>query len=139
MVAEDTFRPPWYHMNVMSEFMGLIHGVYDAKPGGFVPGGFSLHNGMMPHGPDAQAFERIAEFIDSAFPRHRPPLHAEVRGVIMRFLGSEHCGNDEVAAELNVHPRTLQRLLHATPQLPGGASRFTGMGEARFTPPGRKS
>ncbi|WP_458316491.1 homogentisate 1,2-dioxygenase [Mycolicibacterium brisbanense] len=57
MVAEDTFRPPWYHMNVMSEFMGLVHGVYDAKPDGFVPGGFSLHNGMMPHGPDAQAFE----------------------------------------------------------------------------------
>jgi homogentisate 1,2-dioxygenase len=57
MVAEDTFRPPWYHMNVMSEFMGLIRGVYDAKPDGFVPGGFSLHNGMMPHGPDAQAFE----------------------------------------------------------------------------------
>ncbi|WP_396934795.1 homogentisate 1,2-dioxygenase [Mycolicibacterium sp.] len=57
MVAEDTFRPPWYHMNVMSEFMGLVRGVYDAKPDGFVPGGFSLHNGMMPHGPDAQAFE----------------------------------------------------------------------------------
>ena len=57
MVAEDTFRPPWYHMNIMSEFMGLVHGVYDAKPDGFVPGGFSLHNCMMPHGPDANAFE----------------------------------------------------------------------------------
>ena len=56
MVAEDTFRPPWYHMNIMSEFMGLVRGVYDAKPGGFVPGGFSLHNCMMPHGPDAEAF-----------------------------------------------------------------------------------
>jgi len=56
-VAENTFRPPWYHMNIMSEFMGLIHGVYDAKPQGFVPGGFSLHNCMLPHGPDAQAFE----------------------------------------------------------------------------------
>jgi homogentisate 1,2-dioxygenase len=58
MVAEDTFRPPWYHMNVMSEFMGLIYGVYDAKPGGgFEPGGFSLHNTMLPHGPDREAFE----------------------------------------------------------------------------------
>ncbi len=56
-VAEDTFRPPWYHMNVMSEFMGLIYGQYDAKPQGFVPGGFSLHNCMLPHGPDAEAFE----------------------------------------------------------------------------------
>ncbi len=56
MVAEDTFRPPWYHMNIMSEFMGLIYGVYDAKPQGFVPGGFSLHNCMLPHGPDAEAF-----------------------------------------------------------------------------------
>ena len=44
-------------MNVMSEFMGLIHGQYDAKPEGFVPGGFSLHNTMLPHGPDADAFE----------------------------------------------------------------------------------
>jgi homogentisate 1,2-dioxygenase len=56
MVAEDTFRPPWYHMNIMSEFMGLIYGIYDAKPEGFVPGGISLHNSMMPHGPDADAF-----------------------------------------------------------------------------------
>jgi homogentisate 1,2-dioxygenase len=57
MVAEDTFRPPWYHRNVMSEFMGLIHGVYDAKPQGFQPGGASLHNCMAAHGPDAEAFE----------------------------------------------------------------------------------
>jgi homogentisate 1,2-dioxygenase len=57
MVAENTFRPPWYHMNVMSEFMGLVQGVYDAKPQGFVPGGFSLHNTMLPHGPDVTAFE----------------------------------------------------------------------------------
>ena len=56
-VAENTFRPPWYHMNIMSEFMGLIYGQYDAKPEGFLPGGVSLHNCMLPHGPDAQAFE----------------------------------------------------------------------------------
>ena len=56
LVMEDSFRPPWYHMNVMSEFMGLIYGVYDAKPGGFVPGGMSLHNALVPHGPDTEAF-----------------------------------------------------------------------------------
>jgi homogentisate 1,2-dioxygenase len=56
LVAEDTFRPPWYHRNVMSEFMGLVCGVYDAKPQGFVPGGSSLHNTMLPHGPDRDAF-----------------------------------------------------------------------------------
>jgi homogentisate 1,2-dioxygenase len=58
LVMEDTFRPPWYHRNVMSEFMGLVHGEYDAKPEGFRPGGMSLHNGMVPHGPDAEAFAR---------------------------------------------------------------------------------
>jgi homogentisate 1,2-dioxygenase len=56
-VAENTFRPPWYHRNIMSEFMGLVYGVYDAKPEGFVPGGMSLHNQMLPHGPDSDAFE----------------------------------------------------------------------------------
>jgi homogentisate 1,2-dioxygenase len=61
LVAEDTFRPPWYHMNVMSEFMGLIYGKYDAKPQGFVPGGFSLHNTMLPHGPDVDAFEGASQ------------------------------------------------------------------------------
>ncbi len=60
-VAENTFRPPWYHMNVMSEFMGLIYGQYDAKIGsGFEPGGFSLHNTMLPHGPNHGAFERAS-------------------------------------------------------------------------------
>lgn len=61
LVAEDTFRPPWYHMNVMSEFMGLIYGIYDAKTGGgFVPGSISLHNTMLPHGPDVDAFEKAS-------------------------------------------------------------------------------
>jgi homogentisate 1,2-dioxygenase len=60
MVAEDTFRPPWYHRNVMSEFMGLIYGQYDAKPEGFKPGGASLHNSMVPHGPDAEAFDKAS-------------------------------------------------------------------------------
>jgi homogentisate 1,2-dioxygenase len=56
-VTENTFRPPWYHRNIMSEFMGLVYGVYDAKPEGFIPGGMSLHNMLLPHGPDASAFE----------------------------------------------------------------------------------
>ncbi|MEM9350065.1 MAG: homogentisate 1,2-dioxygenase [Pseudomonadota bacterium] len=60
MVAEDTFRPPWYHKNVMSELMGNIYGVYDAKEEGFVPGGMSLHNMMLPHGPDRDAFEKAS-------------------------------------------------------------------------------
>jgi homogentisate 1,2-dioxygenase len=51
LVAEDTFRPPWYHRNVMSEFMGLVHGQYDAKPEGFKPGGMSLHNAWCRTGP----------------------------------------------------------------------------------------
>ncbi|QDX26220.1 homogentisate 1,2-dioxygenase [Sphingomonas suaedae] len=57
MVAEDTFRPPWFHRNVMSEAMGLIHGAYDAKADGFVPGGLSLHNLMAGHGPDVASWE----------------------------------------------------------------------------------
>src|SRR5213079_383298 len=59
-VAENTFRPPRYHMNIMSEFMGLIYGVYDAKPEGFTPGGISLHNMMLPHGPDREAFDHAS-------------------------------------------------------------------------------
>jgi homogentisate 1,2-dioxygenase len=58
MVAEHTFRPPWFHRNVMSEFMGLVNGVYDAKAGGFAPGGASLHNCMSGHGPDKASWER---------------------------------------------------------------------------------
>ena len=58
LVAEHTFRPPWFHRNVMNEFMGLIHGAYDAKAGGFLPGGASLHSCMSAHGPDAAVTER---------------------------------------------------------------------------------
>lgn len=61
MVATDTFRPPYFHRNVMSEFMGLIHGVYDGKEsGGFAPGGYSLHNCMSGHGPDAETFKKAS-------------------------------------------------------------------------------
>ncbi|PJE94878.1 homogentisate 1,2-dioxygenase [Streptomyces carminius] len=63
LVGEDTFRPPYFHRNVMSEYMGLIEGAYDAKrtgPGGFVPGGGSLHNMMSAHGPDRETFEQAS-------------------------------------------------------------------------------
>ena len=61
LVAENTFRPPWYHKNVMSELMGNIYGQYDAKPKGFLPGGMSLHNMMLPHGPDQNSFEHATK------------------------------------------------------------------------------
>ncbi|HEX5567586.1 MAG TPA: homogentisate 1,2-dioxygenase [Streptomyces sp.] len=63
LVGEDTFRPPYFHRNVMSEYMGLVEGAYDAKtagPGGFVPGGGSLHNMMSAHGPDRETFDRAS-------------------------------------------------------------------------------
>ena len=90
MVAEDTFRPPWYHKNIMSELMGNIYGVYDAKPEGFVPGGISLHNMMLPHGPDLGAFEggsnepmvpkkqenTMSFMFETRFPQHLTPFAA---------------------------------------------------------------
>ncbi|GAB2239313.1 hypothetical protein Droror1_Dr00025226 [Drosera rotundifolia] len=57
LVAEPTFRSPYYHRNCMSEFMGLIHGGYKAKGEGFHPGGASLHSCMTPHGSDTKTFE----------------------------------------------------------------------------------
>ncbi len=60
LAMQDTFRPPWFHRNVASEFMGLIAGVYDAKAEGFLPGGASLHNSMSGHGPDAETFEKAS-------------------------------------------------------------------------------
>lgn len=62
MVAQHTFRPPYFHRNLMSEFMGMISGVYDGKEGeGFAPGGCSLHNCMSGHGPDATTFEKASK------------------------------------------------------------------------------
>lgn len=69
LCAQDTFRPPWFHRNVASEFMGLIHGVYDAKAEGFSPGGASLHNCMSGHGPDRASFEK-AVAADTRTPQH---------------------------------------------------------------------
>jgi homogentisate 1,2-dioxygenase len=61
MVAEHTFRPPWFHRNVMSELMGLVHGAYDAKAEGFLPGGVSIHNCMSAHGPDAASYDKASK------------------------------------------------------------------------------
>lgn len=60
LAMQDTFRPPWFHRNVASEFMANIHGDYDAKAGGFAPGAMSLHNSMTAHGPDAETFEKAS-------------------------------------------------------------------------------
>jgi len=60
MVAEHSFRPPWFHRNVMSELMGLVRGAYDGKAEGFLPGGISLHNCLQPHGPDLATYERAS-------------------------------------------------------------------------------
>ncbi|MFC7418644.1 homogentisate 1,2-dioxygenase [Iodobacter arcticus] len=89
MVAENTFRPPWFHRNLMNEFMGLVRGEYDAKAGGFVPGGCSLHNVMSAHGPDARTFinassatlkpqkiERTMAFMFEALAAIRPTQYA---------------------------------------------------------------
>ena len=61
LVAEHTFRPPWFHRNMMNEFMGLVFGEYDAKAEGFLPGGASLHNCMSGHGPDAETWEKASK------------------------------------------------------------------------------
>jgi homogentisate 1,2-dioxygenase len=60
LVGEDTFRPPWFHRNIMSEYMGLVRGVYDAKAEGFTPGGGSLHNTFAAHGPDAETYAKAS-------------------------------------------------------------------------------
>ncbi|WP_019937961.1 homogentisate 1,2-dioxygenase [Bordetella sp. FB-8] len=84
LAMEHTFRPPWFHRNVASEFMGLIHGVYDAKAEGFVPGGASLHNCMSGHGPDADTFEKAsrADIRTSHYIRDTMAFMFETRRVI---------------------------------------------------------
>jgi homogentisate 1,2-dioxygenase len=69
LAMEQTFRPPWFHRNVASEFMGLVHGAYDAKAEGFMPGGASLHNCMSGHGPDAETFDK-ATAADTSKPNY---------------------------------------------------------------------
>ncbi len=74
LAMENTFRPPWFHRNVASEFMGLVHGTYDARQGGFVPGGASLHNCMTAHGPDAETFEKAIALDTSQATRIRDTM-----------------------------------------------------------------
>lgn len=69
LAMQDTFRPPWFHRNIASEFMGLVHGAYDAKAEGFLPGGASLHNCMTGHGPDAETFTK-ASAADTSVAHH---------------------------------------------------------------------
>lgn len=76
MVATDTFRPPYYHRNIMSEYMGLIYGKYDAKETGFIPGGSSLHNCMSAHGPDSSAYNKAIN----------TPLQPEYYGDTLAFM-----------------------------------------------------
>ncbi len=99
-VAEHTFRPPWYHKNIMSELMGNLHGIYDAKPEGFVPGGLSLHNMMLPHGPDRVAFESATSaelkpaklentmsfMFETRFPQHLTRFAAEEAGLQSDYI-----------------------------------------------------
>lgn len=73
VVAEHSFRPPWFHSNIMSEVMGLIEGAYDAKQGGFLPGGLSVHNAFVPHGPDAETYQH-ASTVDLVPERMEPTL-----------------------------------------------------------------
>jgi homogentisate 1,2-dioxygenase len=84
LVMQDTFRPPWFHRNVASEFMGLIEGVYDAKASGFAPGGASLHNCMSGHGPDAASWQKATQ-ADTTTPvalTHTMAFMFETRSII---------------------------------------------------------
>jgi homogentisate 1,2-dioxygenase len=84
LAMEHTFRPPWFHRNVASEFMGLVHGAYDAKAEGFLPGGASLHNCMSGHGPDAETFARAsaADTSQPAYIRDTMAFMFETRAII---------------------------------------------------------
>ena len=98
-VSEDTFRPPWFHRNVMSELMGLVHGVYDAKAEGFAPGGISIHNCMSAHGPDLATFEKATRCgAEAAQDPGHPRLHV---GVALRLAADQiRHGRPRVAARL---------------------------------------
>lgn len=95
LVQEDTFRPPWYHRNTMSECMGLLSGTYDAKTGGgFQAGGLSLHNIMAGHGPDADAHDKVPHpplsmlmKYHQTLPNLAIPLHTSVMLFILIVFG----------------------------------------------------
>jgi homogentisate 1,2-dioxygenase len=114
LVAQHTFRPPWFHRNVASEFMGLVHGAYDAKAEGFLPGGCSLHNCMSGHGPDAATFER-ASHADLSVP--------DVVSDTMAFM-----------FETRAVIRPAAQALQAGHRQPGYLQCWSGLGK-RFAPP----
>lgn len=93
LVAQDTFRPPWFHRNIASEFMGLVHGVYDAKAEGFMPGGCSLHNCMSGHGPDAATFARA-----SAADLTKPDVIADTMAIMFETRAVIHPTAQAMAA-----------------------------------------
>jgi homogentisate 1,2-dioxygenase len=93
-VAEHSFRPPWFHRNIASEYMGLVHGAYDAKSEGFVPGGSSLHNCMIGHGPDAGAFEKA-----SAVDTSRPERLADMLAIMFESRWVLHPTRDALESD----------------------------------------
>jgi homogentisate 1,2-dioxygenase len=110
LAMQDTFRPPWFHRNIASEFMGLVHGVYDAKADGFAPGGCSLHNCMTGHGPDAATFEK-ASAADTGKPDYIDNTLAfmfETRGVlrpVAQALEANHRQQDYPACWMGLRKR----------------------------------
>ena len=135
MVAENTFRPPWYHKNIMSELMGNIYGQYDAKPKGFIPGGMSLHNMMLPHGPDKNAFEGASNadlqaqkldntmsfMFETRFPQHltayaakEAPLQDDYIDcwvdIEKKFDGTPEPSNSRRSCQKEIHHETINQL-----------------------------
>ena len=94
LAMQDTFRPPWFHRNIASEFMGLIHGAYDAKADGFSPGGASLHNCMTGHGPDAETFEKASN-ADTTKPHYITDTMAFMFETKMMIRPTEYALNAE--------------------------------------------
>jgi homogentisate 1,2-dioxygenase len=115
LVMTDTFRPPWFHRNVASEFLGLIEGEYDARQGGFLPGGASLHNCMSGHGPDQASFEK-ALGADTSRPEYLAATMAfmfETRGVLCPTPGA--LGLAQLERGYDQCWQTLPRRFRATP------------------------
>ena len=104
LVAENTFRPPWYHRNIMSEYMGLVSGEYDAKASGFHPGGGSLHNRMAAHGPDGAVCEIAMN--KKLVPEHIPDTMAFMLESCMTWrvtpFALEHVQDDYLSCWSNI-------------------------------------
>jgi hypothetical protein len=119
LAGEDTFRPPWFHRNVASEFMGLVHGAYDAKAEGFVPGGASLHNCMSGHGPDAATFDKASSADTSKPQRSRTPWPScsrPARAVPDRACAGFAAVAGRLPGLLGRHPQALRKPPAAEPK-----------------------